>query len=119
MIAISRYGRENGIVMTSVEGLKCLWASTCLGMTRSPDRLINGNLNRAFVKDENAGKELQGKIFAIGNDEKIHSGVMTAPLDLFPGEPDVVVLYLTAGRSRGVREASSNFGGNYLFLIAK
>ena len=99
MIAISRYGRENGIVMTSVEGLKCLWASACLGMTRSPDRLVNGDLNRAFVKDEPAGKELQDKIFAIGNDSKIYGGIMTAPLDLFPGEPDVIVLYLTAGQA--------------------
>ncbi len=99
MIAISRYGRENGIVETSVDGLKCLWATTCLGMTRSPDRLINGDLNRAFVKDEAAGKGLQEKIFAIGNDSRIHKGVMTAPLDLFPGEPDAVVLYLTAGQA--------------------
>jgi uncharacterized protein (DUF169 family) len=99
MIAISRYGRENGIVMTSVEELKCLWASTCLGMTRSPGRLIHGDLNRAFVKDETAGKGLQDKIFAIGNDSKIYSGIMTAPLDLFPGKPDVVILYLTAGQA--------------------
>jgi len=99
MIAISRYGRENGIVMTSVEGLKCLWASTCLGMTRSPDRLAHGELNRAFVKDETAGKALQDKIFAIGNDSRIYGGIVTAPLDLFPGEPDVIVLYLTAGQA--------------------
>ncbi len=99
MIAISRYGRENGIVMTSVEELKCLWASACLGMTRSPDRLVHGDLNRAFVKDETAGKGLQEKIFAIGNDSKIYSGIMTAPLDLFPGEPDAIVLYLTAGQA--------------------
>lgn len=99
MIAISRYGRENGIVMASVEGLKCLWASTCLGMTRSPDRLVHGDLNRAFVKDESAGKGLQDKIFAIGNDSKIYDGIMTAPLDLFPGEPQVIVLYLTAGQA--------------------
>jgi uncharacterized protein (DUF169 family) len=99
MIAISRYGRENGIVMTSVEGLKCLWASTCLGMTRSPDRLTHGELNRAFVKDETAGKGLQDKVFAIGTDSKIYGGIVTAPLDLFPGEPDVIVLYLTAGQA--------------------
>lgn len=99
MIAISRYGRENGIVMTSVEGLKCLWASSCLGMTRSPDRLARGDLNRAFVKDETAGKRLQDKIFAIGNDSKIYDGIMTAPLDLVHGEPDVIILYLTAGQA--------------------
>lgn len=99
MIAISRYGRENGIVRTSVDELKCLWASTCLGMTRSPDRLARGNLNRAFVKDETAGKGLQDKIFAIGNYSKVHNGIMTSPLDLFPGEPDVIVLYLTAGQA--------------------
>ncbi len=99
MIAISRYGRENGIVITSVEGLKCLWASSCLGMTRSPDRLIRGDLNRAFVKDETAGKRLQDKIFAIGNDSKVYSGIMTAPLDLVPGDPDVIVLYVTAGQA--------------------
>lgn len=99
MIAISRYGRENGIVRTSVEGLKCLWATTCLGMARSPDRLINGNLNRGFVKDEAAGKGLQDKIFAIGNDSRVYDGILTAPLDLFPGKPDVVVLYLTAGQA--------------------
>ena len=99
MIAISRYERENGIVMTSVEGLKCLWASACLGMIRSPDRLVQGDLNRAFVKDESAGKGLQDTIFAIGNDSKIYDGIVTAPLDLFPGEPDVIVLYLTAGQA--------------------
>jgi len=99
MIAISRYGRENGVVMTSVEELKCLWASTCLGMTRSPDRLVQGDLNRAFVKDVAAGKALQDRIFAIGNDSKVYSGMMTAPLDLFPGEPDAIVLYLTAGQA--------------------
>lgn len=99
MIAISRYGRENGTVIASVEGQKCLWASACLGMTRSPDRLARGDLNRAFVKDESAGKNLQDKIFAIGNDSKVYDGIMTAPLDLFPGTPDVVVLYLTAGQA--------------------
>lgn len=99
MIAISRYQRENGIVMTSVEGLKCIWASTCLGMTRSPDRLNRGDLNRPFVKNEIAGKGLQDKIFAIGRDSMVYDGVLTAPLDLFPGEPDVVVLYLTAGQA--------------------
>lgn len=99
MIAISRYGRQKGIVKTSVEGLKCLWASACLGMTRSPRRFVQGDLNRAFVKDGAAGKGLQDKIFAIGNDSKKYNGVMTAPLDLFPGEPDVVVLYLTAGQA--------------------
>jgi len=99
MIAISRYGRENGIVIASVEGLKCLWATVCLGMTRSPDRLVHGDLNRAFVKDEIAGKKLQDMIFAIGNNSKVYDGIVTAPLDLFPGEPDAIILYLTAGQA--------------------
>ena len=99
MIAISRYGRENGIVVSSVEGQKCLWACTCLGMAKSPDRLVRGHLNRAFVKNEAAGKGLQDKIFAIGNESRIYDGIMTAPLDLFPGEPDAIVLYVTAGQA--------------------
>jgi uncharacterized protein (DUF169 family) len=99
MIAISRYGRENGIVTTSVEGMKCLWASACLGMIRSPHRLVHGDLNLPFVKDETAARELQDKLFTIGNDSRIHNGIMTAPLDLFPGEPDVIILYLTAGQA--------------------
>ncbi|MCE5296883.1 MAG: DUF169 domain-containing protein [Euryarchaeota archaeon] len=99
MIAMSRYGKEGGIVAASVGGVKCLWATACLGMTRSPERLVRGDLNRAFVRDEMAGKALQDMIFAIGDGSRPYGGILTAPLDLFPGEPDVVVMYLTPGQA--------------------
>jgi uncharacterized protein (DUF169 family) len=99
MLAMSRYERENGTVAASAEGIKCLWATACLGMTISPGRLIQGDLNRAFVKDDAAGKGLQDMIFATGNDSKPYGGIMTAPLDLFPGEPDAIVFYLTPGQA--------------------
>ncbi len=99
IIAISRYGRENGIVKTSAEGQKCLPGAACLGLAKSPDRFIRGDLNRALTKNAAAAKGLQDKVFAIGNDSRIYKGLLTAPVDLFPGKPDVVVLYLTPGQA--------------------
>ncbi|MFA5313353.1 MAG: DUF169 domain-containing protein [Methanomassiliicoccales archaeon] len=99
MIAMSRYSKEEGIVAASVEGVKCLWATACLGMTRSPERLVRGDLNRAFVKDDAAGKALQDMIFATGTGSRPYGGILTAPLDMVPGEPDAVVLYLTPGQA--------------------
>ncbi|MFA5314146.1 MAG: DUF169 domain-containing protein [Methanomassiliicoccales archaeon] len=114
MIAMSRYERESGTVASSVEGIKCLWATACLGMTRSSERLLRGDLNRAFVKDGAAGKALQDMIFATGIDSRPYGGILTAPLDLFPGEPDVIVLYLTPGQALKVILALSYDGGEVI-----
>lgn len=99
MIAMSRYEREEGVVAASVEGVRCLWATSCLGLTRTPERLLRGDLNRAFTKDVKAAKALQDMIFSIGNVEKRYGGIMTAPLDLVKGDLDAVVLYVTPGQA--------------------
>jgi len=97
MLAMSRY--ERGVVASSVEGVKCVWATACLGMTRSPERLDRGDLNKAFTKDGAAAKTLQDSIFSIGKEAKRHGGILTAPLDMLPGEPDAIVLYVTPGQA--------------------
>lgn len=99
MLARSRFYREEGVCGTSVHGMKCVWAASCLGMMRTPERLQEGCLNRAFTADAAAAKELQAGIFAIGNTEKKYAGVVTAPLDLMPQEVDAIVIYLTPGQA--------------------
>lgn len=98
MIAMSRHERADGIVAASAEGNRCLWSDSCLGMVREPERLASGLLNRQFTRDEQAGKLLQDSIFSLDR-ELLIGGVMTAPLDLAPFEPEVVILYVTPGQA--------------------
>jgi uncharacterized protein (DUF169 family) len=99
MLARSRFYREEGVCGTSTMGMKCVWAASCLGMIRTPERLREGCLNRAFTADAAAAEELQRGIFAIGDTEKRYAGVVTAPLDLMPQEVDAIVIYLTPGQA--------------------
>ena len=98
MIAMSRYQREDGVVSASAENNKCLWSNACLGMMVEPERLANGDLNLSFTKDEDAARRLQGHIECLRPDVP-NGGVETAPLDLSPFSPDVVILYLTPGQA--------------------
>lgn len=99
MLARSRFYREEGVCGTSVHGMRCVWAASCLGMIHTPERLREGCLNRAFTADAAAAEELQKGIFAIGDTEKRYAGVVTAPLDLMPYEAQAIVIYLTPGQA--------------------
>lgn len=99
MVARARYQRQQGVVGASADGIKCLWADACLGLIHSPQRFRDGELNLPFTHDERAAKNLQDTLFSIGNEAKHYSGVVVAPLDLTPLEPDAVVLYATPGQS--------------------
>ncbi|OPY33189.1 MAG: hypothetical protein A4E32_00863 [Methanomassiliicoccales archaeon PtaU1.Bin124] len=98
MIALSRYQRDEGVVASSTEGNKCLWAEVCLGMVREPARLRDGDLNRSFTKDEEAARILQTHVAALRPDV-LNGGVRTAALDLADFDPDVVIIYVTPGQA--------------------
>jgi uncharacterized protein (DUF169 family) len=99
MLALSRHYREDGICTSSVQGMKCLWGLASLGMIGSPERLVKGELNRPFTKDDEAAKALQDSIFMLGNEGARYGGLLTAPLDLMPVVPDVIVVYMTPGQA--------------------
>ncbi|MDH7508413.1 MAG: DUF169 domain-containing protein [Methanomassiliicoccales archaeon] len=95
MAAIARYYREQGIVGASSEGVRCVLGSSCTGLIKTPDRVLNGTLNLPFVRDINAAENLQKAIKMIGVHEKKYSAVLMAPLDLMPTDPDLIVIYAT------------------------
>jgi len=99
MAALARHYRDDGICVTTTNGLKCLWGLACLGMMDTPDRLARGEPNRPFTKDDRAAKALQDAIYMLGDHGHRYNALLTAPLDLMPVEPDAVVAYLTPGQS--------------------
>lgn len=99
MATWARYYREEGIVGTSVEGVKCVWGAACLGLIRSPERFKEGYVALPFAKNAEAGKHMMGALGVLGNEKKLFDALVMAPLDLTPLEPDVVVIYLTPGQA--------------------
>lgn len=102
MAALARHHRQDGICVSTTQGMKCLWGLACLGMIRTPERLARGDLNRPFTKDDEAAKTLQDAIFMLGNEGQRFMALLTAPLDLMPVDPDVIVAYLTPGQAMKV-----------------
>lgn len=95
MAAIARYYREDGIVGASSEGIRCVLGSSCIGLIKAPDRVVNGTLNLPFVRNASSAENLQKSIKMIGTDERRYSAILMAPLDLIPTDPDLVVIYAT------------------------
>jgi uncharacterized protein (DUF169 family) len=99
MVALARHYRLEGVSVSTVQGMKCLWGLACLGMIKTPERLARGELNRPFTRDDEAAKNLQDSIFMLGNEGQRYSAMLTAPLDLMPADPDAIVVYLTPGQA--------------------
>lgn len=99
MAALARHYREDGITVTTATGMKCLWGLACLGLIETPERLARGDLNLAFTKGDEAARRLQDNIFMLGNGGRRYNGLLMAPLDLMPVEPDAIVAYMTPGQS--------------------
>jgi uncharacterized protein (DUF169 family) len=99
LAAMARYNHAQGIVGASDIGTKCTWGAACLGLIATPERLRNGELNRTFVRDDPAGKRLSEGMAMLGNQGKRYSGVIMAPLDHMPFEPDAVVIYMSPARA--------------------
>jgi uncharacterized protein (DUF169 family) len=99
MAALARHHCADGITVTTAQGMKCLWGSACLGLMQTPERLARGDLNLAFTRDEDAAHHLQDNIFMLGNEGRMYSAVLMAPLDLMPVQPDAIVAYMTPGQS--------------------
>jgi uncharacterized protein (DUF169 family) len=99
MLARARYYREDGVCGTVLQGMKCLWAASCLGLTATPERLREGCLNRAFTSDLAAAEELQRGIHALGDGGRRYAGVVTGALDLLPLSANAIVVYLTPGQA--------------------
>jgi uncharacterized protein (DUF169 family) len=98
MAAIARYNREDGTVAASGQGTKCLWGAACLGLCKTPHRLAEGDLNIPYVRDVPAAQKLHESMTMLGNKGKRFEGVIMAPLDLAPFEPDVIAIYLSPAR---------------------
>lgn len=111
MAAIARYGREDSVVGASTQATKCVWGASCFGLIRTPSRLAEGDLYRAFVKDEAAARTLHQGLTMLGDDGPLYGGVVMGPLDLMPIEPDVVVLYISPGQALRVIIAFGYKGG--------
>ncbi len=99
MIAMARYDREGGISGTSAHGMKCVWADAALGLIRTPGRLADGELNRTFVKDAEAGKRLQDSMFMLGGDGARYGSVVVSPLDMTPVQPSAIILYVSPAQA--------------------
>jgi len=99
MAALARHYREDGITVTTAQGMKCLWGLACLGLIATPERLARGDLNLPFTRNEEAARTLQENIFMIGNKGRRYNAMLMAPLDLMPVEPDAIVAYVTPGQS--------------------
>lgn len=99
MIARARHHREEGVLGTSAQGMRCVWADAALGLIRTPDRLAEGDLNRPFVRDGAAGRRLQDSMYMLGGNGAACGSVVVAPLDLTPVEPSAIVLYVTPAQA--------------------
>ncbi len=99
MIARARHYREEGVLGTSAQGMKCVWADAALGLIQTPERLAEGDLNRNFVRDGAAGKRLQGSMYMLGDGETRYGSVVVAPLDLTPAEPSAILLYVSPAQA--------------------
>ena len=99
MAALARHYRKDGVCVANTQGIKCPWGLACLGMIATSERLARGELNRPFTKDDEAAKALQDGIFMLGNQGQKYMALLTAPLDLMPVEPDVIVTYMTPGQA--------------------
>jgi len=99
MAAIARYDRGDGLVGASGQGVKCLWGACCFGLIRTPDRVAEGDINLPFVQDVAAAQRLHGEMHMLGNKGKRYDGVLMAPLDLAPFEPDVIAIYLSPAKA--------------------
>jgi uncharacterized protein (DUF169 family) len=99
MAAIARYNRGDGMVGASSKGTKCVWGAACLGLIKTPPRLSEGDLNLPYTHDEAAAKKLHENMSMIGNTGKRYEGVIMAPLDLAPFDPDAIAIYLSPARA--------------------
>jgi uncharacterized protein (DUF169 family) len=99
MITRAKHYREDGVLGSSAQGIKCIWADAALGLIRTPDRLAEGDLNRDFVKDAAAGKRLQDSMFMLGSTEDRYGSVVVSPLDLAPVQPSVVIAYVSSAQA--------------------
>ena len=99
MITRAKYHREDGILGTSAQGMKCIWADAALGLMRTPQRLAEGQLNRDYVKDAAAGKRLQDSMYMLGDTGARFGSVVVAPLDLTPVEPSAIVMYVSPAQA--------------------
>jgi uncharacterized protein (DUF169 family) len=99
MAAVARYNRSDGIVGASSQGTKCLWGASCLGLVQTPERLSEGDLNLPYTQDVEAAKHLHENMYMLGNTGKRFSGVVMAPLDMVPFDPDVIVMYMSPARA--------------------
>jgi uncharacterized protein (DUF169 family) len=98
MAAKARYERGAGVVGASDQGTKCVWGAACLGLCKTPARLAEGDLNLPYVRDVPAAQRLHESMTMLGNKGKRFEGVLMAPLDLAPFEPDVIAIYLSPAR---------------------
>lgn len=99
MAALARHYREDGITVTTAQGMRCLWGLACLGLIQTPERLTRGDLNLPFTRNEEAARTLQENIFMLGNAGRKYNGVLMAPLDLMPMRPDAIIAYMTPGQA--------------------
>jgi uncharacterized protein (DUF169 family) len=99
MAAVARYNRSDGIVGASSQGTKCLWGASCLGLVQTPARLSEGDLNLPYTQNVEAARHLHENMYMLGNTGKRFSGVVMAPLDMMPFDPDVIVMYMSPARA--------------------
>ncbi|MBI0583323.1 MAG: DUF169 domain-containing protein [Methanomassiliicoccus sp.] len=99
LAAIARSDRRDGLAGASSEGTKCVWGAACLGLITTPERLSDGDLNLPYTQDTEAARKLHQNMYMLGNTGKRYSGVLMAPLDKVPFEPDVIAMYMSPARA--------------------
>lgn len=99
LLALARYYREEGVVGSSSEGMRCLWGSACLGLIHSPERLKDGSLYAAFTSGPASSRSLHRSIGMIGDTGRRYGAMLASPLDLTPTDPDAILMYVTPAQA--------------------
>ncbi len=113
-IAYSRY--YGWSTLASKENSFCVLGASCAGLIKTPDRVINGEVNcNVYQKDINAARKMQV------NMPRIESGTLqvltypiTRPLENI--EPDLIVLYANSAQTmRFIQAFLYREGGEFTF----
>lgn len=110
LVAMARYLHRTASVVR--ENHVCALGGACIGLIKTPQRIARGEINvGTYAKDKEAAERFQRSIQKLRDKGKRYDGVMAAPLDHMPFEPQVIVLYLTPGRATRMVHACAYHSG--------
>ncbi len=98
LVAKARY--HHLISCISREQHVCVLGSSCLGFIKTPERLKSGKLSvKFYAKTLEAARRFQESVIRLGDDGHKYDAAMTAPLDISPREPQIIIIYCTPAQA--------------------